>query len=504
MAVFVTERVATRSRWPSQERYRPDDAVRWLKIAARKRGMQQENSPIATSVQHALPPGKRSLRYRPAIGPGLQKLWLLILGAFALLAVNSAYLGGITLLEWISAATYQDYFYQLMFLFHLLVGLLVIGPMVVFGALHFRSAWPRPNRRAARVGLGLFTVILALLLSGLVLTRFEFFEVNEPGVRRIAYWVHVASPFVALWLFLLHRLAGPRIRWQHGAAWLSFAAGSAGVLFIGYLFSPSAQQQAVGPESGTGYFWPSLARTASGNFISAQALMMDAYCRQCHEDSYRSWAHSAHRFASFNNPAYRFSVRETRRVAIARDGTPQAARFCAGCHDPVPFFSGALDSPEFDDLADATAGAGITCSTCHGITAINSPRGNAHYTIAQPVHYPFAFSDHTVLQWINRQLIRAKPEFHKSTFLKPFHKEPEFCGTCHKVHIPETLNHYKWLRGQDHYGSYLLSGVSGHSAQSFYYPAQALRTSLRGKGYCPDPAVRKFLKHPTGKGLNSH
>ncbi|MGC1955588.1 MAG: multiheme c-type cytochrome [Gammaproteobacteria bacterium] len=468
--------------------------------------MQKQASSRAASPTPVGPRRARALRYRPAMGPHLRKLWFLILGAFAVLTVNSAYLGGITLLEWLSSTSYQDYFYQLMFLLHLLVGLLVIGPIIVFAVLHLRSAWPRPNRRAVQVGLGLFAVVLVLLLSGVLLTRFEFFEVNEPSVRRMAYWLHVGSPLLVLWLFLLHRLVGPPIQWQHSAHWLSFALGIAGALFLGYTFSPRAPQP-IGPESGADYFFPSLARTATGNFIPANTLMMDAYCRQCHEDSYRRWTHSAHRFASFNNPAYRFSVRETRQVALKRDGTTQASRFCAGCHDPVPFFSGAFDSPEFDDVLDATASAGITCSVCHGITAINSPRGNADYTIAEPIHYPFAYSDHAALQWINRQLIKAKPEFHKATFLKPLHQQPEFCGTCHKVHLPVALNHYKWLRGQDHYGSYLLSGVSGHSVQSFYYPPEAVSNCTRchmpltaarddfGAQYLDDSGVRKVHDH---------
>ena len=104
----------------------------------------------------------------------------------------------------------------------------------------------------------------------------------------------------------------------------------------------------VGPESGERYFYPSLARTATGNFIPAQSLMMDEYCAECHADAHETWSHSVHRFASFNNPAYLFSVRNTRQFALERDGSVQAARFCAGCHDLVPFFSGAFDDPNFD------------------------------------------------------------------------------------------------------------------------------------------------------------
>ncbi len=53
------------------------------------------------------------------------------------------------------------------------------------------------------------------------------------------------------------------------------------------------------------------------------------------------------------------------------------------------------------------------------------------------------------------------------------HKTAEFCSTCHKVHLPVELNQYKFLRGQNHYDSFLLSGVSGHGVQSFYYPPKA-------------------------------
>jgi tetratricopeptide (TPR) repeat protein len=202
---------------------------------------------------------------------------------------------------------------------------------------------------------------------------------------------------------------------------------------------------------------------------------MDNYCQQCHADVYQGWFHSVHHFSSFNNKPYLFSVRETREVALKRDGNVKAARWCAGCHDPVPFFSGAFDDPNFDLEKHPTAHAGITCTVCHAITHVNSTRGNADYTIEEPIHYPFAQSENRVLQFINQQLVKAKPEFHKQTFLKPdIHRSAEFCSTCHKVSIPKELNHYKdFLRGQNHYDTFLLSGVSGHSARSFYYPEKA-------------------------------
>lgn len=413
------------------------------------------------------------MRYVPAVSSRLRKLLYLVLALFTALALNGMYLAGVTFAEWLSGDTLQNYFYQYMFLAHLGLGLLLVVPVVVFGIVHIYNAHGRPNRRAVQVGYALYSTALCLLVTGVILTRVEgIVDVRSELVRGVAYWTHIVSPLLVIWLFVLHRLAGPPIQWRVGAG-----VGAVGLLFAIAMAVFHAQDprrwNVEGPASGEKYFFPSLARTATGQFIPASVLMADSYCKRCHADVHRGWVHSMHRFSSFNNPAYRFSVRETRRVLLERDGNVQASRFCAGCHDPVPFFSGAFDDPHFDDERHPTASAGITCTVCHAVTHINSPRGNADYTIEEPTHYPFAFSDHPFLQWVNEQLVKAKPALHKKTFLKPLHRTPEFCGTCHKVHLPKELNDYKWLRGQNHYDSYHLSGVSGHGAASFYYPDRA-------------------------------
>ncbi len=416
------------------------------------------------------PPPRR--RYRPVVGPRLKPLLWVVFGLFALLAVNSIYLAGVRAAEAATGETYQNWFYISMFLLHLAVGALFVVPVIWFGLAHMRNARTRPNRRAVKVGYALFGTALLLLLSGIVLTRVEgVITVNDPALRGAAYWVHVLTPLAAVWLFVLHRLAGKRINWRIGGRIAAAAAVLVGIGLVLQFQDPRAWN-VEGPASGEQYFFPSLARTASGGFIPARALNNDAYCAECHADTHDRWTWSAHRFSSFNNPAYSFSVQETRSKAIERSGDVQASRFCAGCHDPVVFFSGAFDDPEFD-VDEPAAQAGITCTSCHAITHINSPRGNADYTIEEPEHYPFAFSDSRLLRFVNHQLVKAKPELHRRTFLKPLHGTSEFCGSCHKVHLPEELNHYKFLRGQNHYDSHLLSGVSGHGVASFYYPPKA-------------------------------
>ena len=426
-----------------------------------------ESSPVETPAVEANEPSPKMRRYVPAVGPRLKKVLAVVFGLFALLAINSVYLVGVSILEAATGKTYQNWFYMNMFLVHLVLGVLIILPVLIFGFGHMAKSYDRRNRRAVKVGYALFAVALALLASGVVLTRIEgVLVVKDPTVRSVAYWAHVICPLLAGWLFVLHRLAGKRINWRVGRRWSAVATVFGAVMLVWQAQDPRSWEVA-GPESGEQYFFPSLARTATGDFIPEDVLMKDQYCQECHEDSHASWSTSVHRFSSFNNPPYAFSVQET------QDKTAQGARFCAGCHDPVVFFSGKFDDPKFDKVNDPAGQAGITCTACHAITHVNSLRGNADYTIEEPIHYPFAFSEDDRLRWLSQQLVKAKPEFHKKTFLKPLHKTPDFCGGCHKVHLPVELNKYKWLRGQNHFDAYHLSGVSGHGVTSFYYPKKA-------------------------------
>ena len=421
-------------------------------------------------------------RYVPVVGPRLRILLWAVFAIVAMLGANSLYMASVTVLNWWTGRNYENWFSLWMALAHVALGLLLVVPFLTFGVAHLCTARKRKNKRAIRVGYGLFAFSLTVLISGFLLMRLDFggsgaqsttLVINDPATRAAIYWAHVIAPLACLWLYWLHRLVGQRIRWRLGLGYLTAVVVLVGCLIVVHNQDPRKWNQ-VGSKDGDQYFFPSLSKTSDGKFIPAHVLDNNEYCLKCHQDAYEGWFHSAHHFSSFNNPAYLASVRETREVLLKADGNVNGARFCAGCHDPVPFFSGAFDDPKFDDVNHPTAQAGITCTACHAITHVNSTRGNADFTIEEPQHYPFAASDNPVLQWINNQLIKAKPAFHKQTFLKDFHKSAEFCSTCHKVHLPYQLNKYKeFLRGQDHYNTYLLSGVSGHGARSFYYPEKA-------------------------------
>ena len=463
--------------------------------------MSSEPADVPSDLSHLLKAANNKPKL--VVTPRTRKLLLIVLSLFSVLLANGLYLSGVTFSEWYFQRTFQDLFYHYMFLLHLVLGLVLILPFLAFGFYHWRASYKRRNRRAVRIGYALLIAGLVVLISGILLIKLGTFEfMRGPLSKRVVYWAHIITPLIAMWLYWLHRLVGTRIRWV-----IARRVGIATALGVGSMLIAQTQDPRKwnkrAPTDGQKYFENSLASTRDGNFIPERALMNDQYCKKCHQDVYDDWFHSSHHFSSFNNPAYLYAVRETRKVSMERDGNVHAARFCAGCHDPVPFFSGAFDNPHYDDVNDPTSQAGITCTVCHAITEVESNRGNADYIIEEPQHYPFAYSENFVLQQINMLLVKAKPAFHKSEMLKPVLKSAEFCSTCHKVHLPGNLTKYKeWVRGQNHYDSYLLSGVAGHGARSFYYPEQA-QTNCNGC-HMPFTESNDFAAKPhpqTGKNV---
>jgi tetratricopeptide (TPR) repeat protein len=441
--------------------------------------MSIDPSPPVVTVRTVIKP--KPAPYQPAIKPWLRPLLWATFAGFAVLGATGVYLSGVSLMNYLRPGNaYTTPFTFWMFLAHGAVGLLGTLPFLVFGLAHYATSRHRNNRKAVRLGLMVFGLGILVILTGAALFQFEGSPQLPTGTlqRSIVYWLHILIPVICIAAYIGHRKAGPPIKWGYGKIWGAGMAVVMGGMVYLHDKDPFAAAR-LGSKDGLKYFEPSNARTGDGKFIEASKLMTDEYCMKCHADIYNDHRHSAHRFSSFNNPAYLFSVKETREKGMERDGNVKASRWCAGCHDPVPFFSGKFDDPTFDMEKHETGHAGITCAVCHSISEVHGPQGNASYTIEEQQQYPFAYSDNPMLQWINNQMIKAKPEFHKKTMLRGFHtagkfeKSSEFCSTCHKVALPVELNHYKdFLRGQNHYDSFVLSGM-GNGSRSFYFPEQA-------------------------------
>ena len=77
-------------------------------------------SEVLAHGETALPAPRQ--RYVRAVGPRLRRLLYVLFAVVALLGANAAYLSSITFLAWVTGQTYQNYFYQYMFLGHLVLG----------------------------------------------------------------------------------------------------------------------------------------------------------------------------------------------------------------------------------------------------------------------------------------------------------------------------------------------------------------------------------------------
>lgn len=239
------------------------------------------------------------------------------------------------------------------------------------------------------------------------------------------------------------------------------------------------------PEDDAPEFFPGTVHSVQGKLpIARLDAAQSCGLSGCHPDIARQWQQSMHHFASFNNPLYRRSVDETR----AQQGDA-GARWCAGCHDPVMLLSGNMDVnvpsdaihtepaaprvPRVITPESPGAQAGVTCLICHSIVNVQDLTGNGRYTVDAPElaslepSHPLSPLLHT--------LLKAYPRAHKAGLSRGLLQEPELCVGCHRVGLTPAQNHFRWLRGQDQYGSWLNGGASGRVARSFYTPEKPQR-----------------------------
>ncbi len=221
-------------------------------------------------------------------------------------------------------------------------------------------------------------------------------------------------------------------------------------------------------------FFPSSAETDTGQLIPTNFFLTSKTCsaKGCHTDIYHQWSQSAHHFSSFNNQWYQKSITYMQDV----NGI-QSSKWCAGCHDLAVLFNGVMDQPIRENLHRPEAQAGLACTACHSIERVKDTMGNGGYVIKYPPLHEIAASKNPIIRQLHNYLIRLDPEPHRRSFLKPFHRQntAEFCSTCHKVHLDEPVNNFRWFRGFNTYDQWQTSGVSHQGALSFYYPEKAMK-----------------------------
>jgi len=236
-------------------------------------------------------------------------------------------------------------------------------------------------------------------------------------------------------------------------------------------------------------FFPSSAQTNVGGVIPAKFFLTSETCARCHAEIYQEWKASAHHFSSFNNQWYRKSIEYMQDVV----GTTPS-KWCAGCHDHAMFFNGRFDRPVTEQIDTPEAQAGLGCMSCHAITRVGGTMGQGDFTVEYPPLHDLAASTNPVLSAVHDSLLHLDPGPHRQAFLKPFHTDQtaEFCSSCHKVHLDQPVNAYRWFRGFNDYDNWQASGVSGEGARSFYYPPKSQKCADCHMALVPsnDPAAR--------------
>ncbi len=389
----------------------------------------------------------------------------LSLAAFLILLLNSAYLfsfGEPTL------------FYISNVLLHVGLGVLLIIP---FGIYVYRQL-----KRISRLGqVGSIGIVVGIISGGYLMI------VGATTPYRWLLITHIVSISAGSILLGIHLLRDnefltPLLKKINIGVLVVVVLFPIGAKLIQYYLpnetylveNPALPPTSMYEEGGgtTGHFFPASVETETGALIPTDFFLTSETCatKGCHPDIYRQWNESAHHFSSFNNQWYRKSI-----IYMQEVNGIQPSKWCGGCHDPAILLNGVMDRPIRENLHTPAAQAGLACTACHSIEKVKDTMGNSGYVIKYPPLHDIAASDNPIIRNLHNYLIRLDPEPHKKSFLKPFHREntAEFCSTCHKVHLDEPVNNFRWVRGFNDYDQWQKSGVSHQGALSFYYPETA-------------------------------
>jgi hypothetical protein len=241
-------------------------------------------------------------------------------------------------------------------------------------------------------------------------------------------------------------------RWVRGA--LAWSVG--GLALVGVLSAIPAPVEWVNEfpadyhyDEGHSPFSPSLATTVSGGAYDDRSLTGSESCGSsgCHEEIYREWSISAHRWSSMD-PAFQ-AIQEV----MAKQNGPESTRYCGGCHDPASLFAGTKNIFTEDLTSIRGYNEGVSCLVCHSIRETDL-KGNANYIVDQPERYLYELDERALAKRVSDFLIRAYPRRHLEVFSKRLFKTPEYCAACHKQFIDEEVNKVGWVQLQNQYDNW--------------------------------------------------
>ena len=366
---------------------------------------------------------------------------------------------------------------------HTGIGVVFLGPVLVYQWEHLRAYWARPGGAVKWMGY-LATLATSIALgSGLVLT------VQAIWGSRISYaWdrVHLVSTF-ALLAFAAPHVVVTLVRDRAAALKLGLealraaAARTVGRTAVGTLLMlvPVGVLWAVYPgdrlrhEFPPDYSWkygasrpfaPSLATTATGHALESRTLAGSESCGTtgCHEQIAAGVAGQRPPLGGHGPglPADSGGDGETERPRV----------------DPVLRW---LPRPDLALLGhqehlhrgpDRASPATRRASRAWPATPSARPTSRATPTTwsREPKRYLFELREGPAARGLRDFLIRAYPRQHIADLSKRLFKTPEYCAACHKQFIDQEVNKVGWVQLQNQYDNWRKS--------RWNHPGDAART----------------------------
>jgi tetratricopeptide (TPR) repeat protein len=204
---------------------------------------------------------------------------------------------------------------------------------------------------------------------------------------------------------------------------------------------------------------PGNAAVEGDDFIQPGAFPNAKYCAVCHAEAFRQWRQALHS-NSFRTPFYRTSVN-----ILLRTKGVEFTRHCDSCHNPIGVLTGALtQDSKVDRQFDSD---GLTCITCHSVQKLQPTVGNGGFVLGVP-SVMVDEQGNRIPGEVPYEDILKHPERHSKAVMKDFYRTPEFCSSCHKANLPDTLNDYKFLRAFTVYDEWQNSKFSKRNPLTFY------------------------------------
>jgi len=175
--------------------------------------------------------------------------------------------------------------------------------------------------------------------------------------------------------------------------------------------------------------------------LGSSMLLTAHDCALCHAAITQQWSVSGHAHAATD--AYYQAVT----TLFIEERGPDAVRYCATCHNPVGLMQGEVDVNAAHRVKSASGAAyqarklgvnlpisqraaeGVTCALCHQATEVASSPVNGSIKLATNA---FVLPTNALAQLS----LRAVPDSHRETLLRPVIQQAELCGSCHNLRLP--------------------------------------------------------------------